>query len=329
MKRALVLAFLAGCGAPETAPKTVTIGMPGSPRVATCDALGRWGLGGSAVEHWIYDPADKKEHDPSNGGAKSSLFRDSLPFPQFSWGTGDFEVTQLLVPVGQGFMARYHVMNHGEQARTVRLIVGQHVKSGMLPPLVPATKPTEKSESQFAFDLEIEAGASQFVVLTTPEAAGRDPNDALDEAVATWEKLLSRPISIQDAEAQSAYVQDLAGRALGVKGADRRVRTFEERFVKREGDALRLMGDVPEAWLLETIEVKGLKTDFGPITLRHVGFYNSRTLDLEPGCSPPGGFLLGVDQKHRFKIDGKSAEASGGVLRIPAGTKRVELARIY
>ena len=333
MRRALLWILLAGCAAPDpsgpASGEVASRGKPGHPHLASCDAQGRWVAGGPPIEHWLFDPADGKEHDPSNGGAKSSLFRDSLPFPQLSWGTGDFEVTQLLFPVGDGLMARYHVMNHGEQAREVRLLVGQHGTSGGLPPLSSAPSPSEKSVTRLVFNLKIEPGASQFVVLSTPPAAGRDPNEALDEAVATWEKLLARPISIQDVEAQAAYVQDLAGRALGVKEADSRVRAFEEKFARREGDALRLLGGVPESWLLEEIEVRGLKTDFGPLTFKHIGFYNSRTLELEPGCSPPGGFLLGVDQKHRFKIDGKPQDASGGVLRIPPGTRRIELARIY
>ena len=92
-------------------------------------------------------------------------------------------------------------------------------------------------------------------------------------------------------------------------------------------EALRLLGNTPEAWLLETIEVKELKTEFGPLSFKHTGFYNNRTLELQPGCAPPGGFLLGVGAKHTIKIDGKDATAKDGVLRIPSGTKRVELAR--
>ena len=332
MRRWLPILVHAGCSgtdAPEgraPAGRTLVTGFPGKPAVARCDSDGRWGVGAAGIEHWIFDPREKKEHDPSNGGAKMSIFRDSLPFPQFSWGTGDFEITQLVFPAGDGFIARYHVMNHGEEARAVRLCVGTRRGSWAGPPLL-GTAPSERSDGHQSFDLRIDPGASQFVVLSTVEAANLDPGDALDAAAAQWEKILSRPISIQDAAAQSEYVGDLAGRALGVKEADGRVRAFEERFVKREGEALHLLPAVPEAWLLETVEVKGLKTDFGPLSFKHVGFYNNRTLDLEPGCAPPGGFLLAVGMKHIVKIDGKDVTPKDGVLRVPAGARRVELAR--
>jgi hypothetical protein len=220
-------------------------------------------------------------------------------------------------------------MNHGSDAHTVRLNVGQASLAGATHHLIPSSKPSEISKGILSFDLKIEPGASQFVVVATPGAEGRDPNDALDEAVAKWEKLLARPITIADTAALSAYCLDLAGRAMGESARAEAVRIFEERFVKKEGNALRLLGDVPEAWILESIEVKELKTDFGPLTFRHVGFYNSRTLDLESGCAPPGGFLLAVDAKHSAKIDGAVADVKDGLLRIPSGAKRVELARKF
>jgi hypothetical protein len=333
MKRSLLVLLLAGCSAADTpanpppSGRTLVTGFPGKPALAHCDASGRWGMGVASIEHWIFDPREKKDHDPSNGGAKMSIFRDSLPFPQFSWGTGDFEITQLLFPAGDGFMARYHVMNHGDEPRTVRLYVGLRTASGQAPALASSTKPSETSAASMAFDLKIDPGASQFITLTTPGAEGRDPNDALNDAAAAWEKILARPIALQDLAAQAAYVEDLAGRALGLKGADERVRSFEERFVKREGNALRLFGEVPEAWILETIDVKNLKTAFGPLSFKHTGFYNNRVLDLDPGCTPTDGFLMTVGAQHKAKLDGKEAQVKDGVLRIPAGTKRVELVR--
>ena len=329
MKRILVPLILAGCSASSpsaTSDRVIVTGFPGKPARILCDSGGRWGTDAPAVEHWIFDPKDKKEHDPSGGGPKMSIFRDSLPFPQFSWGTGDFEVTQLLFPAGNGFIARYHVMNHGEEARSVRLFVGSRNGSRNGPALT-GTKPSEKSEGRLAFDLQIDPGASQFVVLSTAEAGSLDAGDALDEAAAQWEKILARPITITDTAAQSEYCLDLAGRALGRAGSAESVRRFEERFVRRDGDALRLLSGVPDEWMLEAIEVKALATDFGPISFKHAGFYNNRTLDLEPGCSPPGGFLMSISAKHKVRIDGKPAEARDGVLKIPAGTKRVELDR--
>ncbi len=322
MDRFLLALLLAGCAGPSA-------GTPERGLAVPHDSRGRWGVSSPTIEHWLYDPDEKRDRDPSNGGAKSSLYRDSLPFPQFSWGSGDFQVTQLVFPVAGGLIARYHVMNHGSEPRSVRLLVGSQDGSTRLPALVPASAPTEKSDTRLAFDLKIEAGASQFVVLGTPEAAGRDPVQALDEATARWEKLMARTITISDPEALSAYCRDLAGRALGTPGCAEAVRKLEERFVRREGDALRLLGEVPEPWLLDAIEVSAYKSDFGALSFRHVGFYNNRTLDLEPGCAPPGGFLMPVGSKHKAKIDGKDAEAKDGLLRIPSGTKRVELTRPY
>jgi hypothetical protein len=327
MKRLTLFLILAGCSSPPSpgaSDRMIVTGFPGKQVMSVNEGSGRW----DGIDHWIFDPKDKKEHDPSNGGARMSIFRDSLPFPQFTWGSGDFDVTQLVFPFGDGFIARYHVMNHGEESRSVRLVVGSRDGSAKLPPLQPSINPTEKTNSRMGFDLTIQPGASEFIVLSTAGAI-RDPNDALDEAVATWEKLLARPITIADPAALSAYCRDLAGRVLAAPGSDEAVRKFEERFVKKEGDALRLLGEVPLEWLLETIDVKGLKTDFGPLTFRHVGFYNSRTLDLEPGCAPPKGFLIAVDSKHSAKIDGAPTEVKDGTLRVPAGARRVELARRY
>lgn len=335
MKRRLWLLILAGCsstGGAASGPQGAILatGLPGRPHQALCDSAGRWGIDEVSIDHWLFDPDAKKERDASNGGAKSSIFRDSLPFPQFSWATGDFEVTQLIYPVGDGFMTRYHVMNHGSDARSVRLLVGgRDGAASKAAALASSMPPAEKTASHLAFDLKIEPGTSQFVVLSTPEAAGKDPNDALDEAAAAWEKILATPIVIPEPEGQTAYALALAGRALGRPGAAEAVRTLEERFVKREGDALRLLGDLPGEWLLETIDVKGLKTDFGPLTFRHVGFYNSRTLDIAPGCSPPGGFLLPADPRQKATVDGKEVASKNGVLAIPAGARKVELARKF
>lgn len=333
MRRSLLPLFLAACSASAAPSRHWFVGTPGNPTTAVWDDRGRWGVGDGtvaapAIEHWLYDPLEKKERNPYDGSARSSLFRDMLPFPQVKWGSGDFEVTQLLYPAwNDGFVVRYHVMNHGSDPREVRLLVGTRGASEAMPSLVPSPAPSEKAASYLAFDLKIEPGTSRFVFLVTPGAAGRDPAEALDEASERWEKILARPITIPDAAAQSAYVQALADRVAKIRGAEETVRSFERRLVRREGDALRLLGEVPEEWLLEAIEVKGLQTDFGPLSFRHTGFYDNRTLDLEPGCSPPGGFLMSVGPRHRPKIDGKAAEAKEGLLRIPPGARRVELAR--
>jgi hypothetical protein len=332
MNRSIALLLLLGCSSEKAATppdRVLATGLPGKAHQALCDSLGRWGVDQISIEHWLHDPKTNKDREPANGSPRLSIFRDTLPFPQFTWGTGDFEVTQLIFPAADGFIARYHVMNHGEEARSVRLLVGGHETNGKTPPLAPSPEPSEKTSAYMAFDLKMDPGMSQFVVLRTPGSGTQDPSDALDDAAATWEKILSIPIAIPEPEAQAAYALDLAGKALGRPGSSEAVEALEHRFVKREGNALRLLGDVARPWLLETIEVKGLKTDFGPLSFRHVGFYNSRTLDLSAGCAPPGGFLLPADPRQKATIDGKEAVITDGVLSIPAGSRTVELSRKF
>src|SRR5262245_2434811 len=137
MKRAWIVAVLlvAGCDKKEekdscclatTTPQTprnisrpagvVLTGLPDSPDLAACDVRGRWGIKAPVVEHSIVDPKEKAPLLPAESSPSLSLYRDSLPFPQVNWKSGAWEVTQLVYPYGKGFVARYHVMNHGEQA---------------------------------------------------------------------------------------------------------------------------------------------------------------------------------------------------------------------
>lgn len=331
MKRACIAALLlaAGCGKqedklcglppePPPAPRNLTVpagvvltGVPQSPELALCDARGRWGLRQPEIEHSIVDPKEKAPLRPAEGNPKLSLYRDSLPFPQVNWKSGDWEVTQLLFPVGKGFAVRYHVMNHGEGARTGKLKISS-------PGLALAPK--------LEFDLQVDPGASQFFHVTTPELGGNVPDDALDQATAQWEKLIGkRALKLPDVAVVTEYYSQLAGQLLGVTGCAEAVAKTESMLAKKEGGAIRLLGGIPEAWQLEAIEVGEIPTDFGPLSFRYQGVYNNRTLELKPGCKPPEGFVLAAPPKLAARIDGKDVAIKDGVLRVPAGAGFVEL----
>src|SRR5262245_3879077 len=128
----------------------VLTGLPESPDLVACDARGRWGIKTPSIDHSIVDPKEKAPLTPAECNPKLSFYRDSLPFPQLNWKSGDWEVTQLVFPVGKGFVARYHVMNHGEEARTGQLKVGG---SGMT-----LATAGQTPSSSLAFDLKVEPG---------------------------------------------------------------------------------------------------------------------------------------------------------------------------
>lgn len=296
----------------------VLTGLPESPELAACDSRGRWGVKTPAIDHSIVDPKEKAPLTAAEGSPKLSLYRDSLPFPQVNWKSGDWEVTQLLFPVGKGFVARYHVMNHGEEARSGQLkIWGTGVK------IATAGKSPDVS---LALDLKVDPGASQFFHVTTEDLAGKVADDALDQATAAWEKLIgNRALKLPDTAVVTEYYANLAGQLLGVDGCAEAVAKTEAMFLRKEGNALRLLAGIPEAWHLEAIEVANLPTDFGPLTFRYQGVYNNRTLELKPGCKPPDGFLLAMPEKLVPKIDGKDVKAKDGLLAVPAGSAFVEL----
>jgi len=317
------------CQAPAAAPKAtprgisriagvVLTGLPDSPELAACDAKGRWGVKTPAVEHSIVDPKEKGPLLPAECSPKLTLYRDSLPFPQLNWKSGDWEVTQLLFPVAKGFVARYHVMNHGEEARSGQLKVG----GGGLTLAAEGQKPA----SALSFDLKIEPGISVFINVTTEDLAGKVSEDALDQATAQWEKLIGkRALLLPDGAATTEYYANLAGQLLGVDGCAEALAKTEAMLVRKEGNALRLMAGMPEAWQLEAIEAREIPTEYGPLTFRYQGVYNNRTLELKPGCTPPGGFLIAMPEKLVPKIDGKDVKAKDGVLGVPAGSTFVEL----
>jgi len=296
-------------------------GLPDSPDLAVCDSRGRWGVKTASIEHSLEDPKEKAPLLPEESKPRITLYRDSLPFPQVNWKSGDWEVTQLLFPVGKGFAARYHVMNHGEDPREGHLKVG--ARAGESPLIAAAGKP---AAAALQFDFKCEPGVSQFFFVTTPELAGAVPEDALDQVTAQWEKLIgNRALKVPDENAATEYYGNLAGSLLGVKGCAEAVAKTELMFAKGEGKAIRLLAGIPEKWNLEAIEVRELPTEFGPLSFKYQGAYNNRTFELSAGCAPPEGFIIAVPEKLVARIDGKDAAVSGGALKVPAGAKFIEV----
>jgi hypothetical protein len=296
-------------------------GLPESPDLAACDSRGRWGVKNPVIEHSIVDPKEKGPLLPAECHPTLTLFRDSLPFPQFNWKSGDWEVTQLIFPIGKGFAVRYHVMNHGEDPHSGQLKVGSPGTDGPL--IATAEKP---AAANLQFDLKVEAGVSQFFTVTTPDLAGKVSEDALDQATAQWEKLLgNRSLKLPDTAATTEYYANLAGEILGVPGCAEAASKTEGMLFKNEGGALRLLSGMPETWQLEAIEAREIPTEFGPLSFRYQGVYNNRLLDLKAGCAPPQGFLIAVPEKLVARINGKDASVKDGVLRIPAGASVVEI----
>ncbi|HZF00086.1 MAG TPA: hypothetical protein VE981_23960 [Planctomycetota bacterium] len=300
-------------------------GLPESPDLAVCDARGRWGVKTAVFEHSLEDPKEKAPLLPEESKPRITLYRDSLPFPQVNWKSGDWEVTQLLFPVGKGFAARYHVMNHGEDAREGHLKIGvRNAADGSQAPMIAvAGKP---AASSLQFDFKCEPGVSQFFTVTTADLAGNVPDDALDQVTAQWEKLIgNRAIRIPDEAAETDYSSNLTGMLLGVKGCAEAVTKTEAMFATPDGKALKLLAGIPEKWTLEAIDVRELPTAFGPLSFKYQGAYNNRTFELGAGCKPPDGFLIAVPEKLVAKIDGKDAPAAGGWIQVPAGAKFVEV----
>jgi hypothetical protein len=233
-------------------------------------------------------------------------------------------VTQLLFPVGKGYVARYHVMNHGEDAREGHLKVEARNPQGSTAQTIAAAgKPAAPS---LQFDFTCEPGVSQFFNVTTSDLAGAVPEDALDQVTARWEKLIgNRALRVPDQNVATEYYGALAGQLLGVQGCAEAIAKIEQMFAKAEGKSLRLLGGIPEKWSLEAIELREIPTEFGPLSFKYQGAYNNRTFELGPGCAPPDGFIIPVPEKLSVRIDGKDASASGGAIKVPAGAKFVEV----
>jgi hypothetical protein len=333
MKRALLgLVFLSACSSPPPqppsappgpAPAGIPVGLPGEAPRTFCDASGRWSASGHRVEHRIEPEGGDEPAHPSAGSPRLSLFRGTLPFPQVTWDAGGgFQVTQLLYPAGpSGVVARYHVMNHGDEPRSCRLVVA----SGGL---VPSGTGASRTASGWSFPLRVEPGTSAFVHLTTADLAGRVQAEDLERAAAAWERAFEgRRLRVPDADAVTEYYAALAGIRMGLSERAAVLDRLLGRLARPEGGAIRLFPDVPEAWLYQTIEAEGIPTPFGALTVQYEGAFNARALELRGDCRPPQGFLLEAPAELSARIDGRPAAPSGGLLRIPAGARRIELVR--
>ncbi len=369
MRRSLLIVLLAGCqGAPEPMPAIrllreegyVYVGDPGRVARAPCHRLGVWRADEFEVDHWLYDPVGRKRHTSRDDQADPglTLFRRVLPFPQVKWSAGEFEVTQLLFPVGEGFVARYQVTNHAGESRACRLFiaaswqpgpharapqpiprVGRSLQSGPVPQLVSVEEPGTSQEGATApgiperpptlsYDLSIEAGASRFVHVFTEALGGTIPQDALEAAAARWEAHLAGvKVIVPDEAVVTAYYADLAGGLLGVRGCAQALARLHARLYRAEGDALRIPGDVPDSWLGESIEVENIPTPFGELSYRYEGGFARRTLEIRGPSRPPGGYIVPVPAGLRALSDGTEVAVRDGSARIPAGARRVELLR--
>ncbi len=332
-------------GPPTRTEGVIFTGGPGPGALAACAAEGRWQVSEAVVEHWLYDPETRRGYRPKDGAPRLSLFRETLPFPYLSWQPSDIQVNQLVYPSGSGFVAQYHLMNHGSEPRACRLFVGvssaepvaregRSLKAGGRAALVSADEPGGSLEGApgggavLSYDFSIEPGTSRFVHVTTPDLAGRSPAELLDEAAERWEKKLDgRRLLVPDPELVTAYHADLAGAALGVKGCEEALRAVHERIARREGDALRLLPDAPERWRLGSVHASAMPTDFGPLTLRFEGAFSTENYEIGDSCRPPGGFVISVPPRFRAKADGKDLPVRDGTARAPAGTKSLEVSR--
>jgi len=101
---------------------------------------------------------------------------------------------------------------------------------------------------------------------------------------------------------------------------------------ERDADhALVLAAGVPTAWLdtAEGVGVKDLRTAYGALTYAFRKQGRDYVLTLEPGVTPPGGFVIqwpkGETAPSVVRIDGRSARFENGELKIPAGARRVTM----
>lgn len=94
--------------------------------------------------------------------------------------------------------------------------------------------------------------------------------------------------------------------------------------------ALVLAAGVPTRWLAgEGVGVRAVRTAYGPLTYSFRADRRGYLLTLEPGVTPPGGFIVqwpaGETPPATVRIDGRAAAFVNGELAIPAGARRVEM----
>jgi hypothetical protein len=111
------------------------------------------------------------------------------------------------------------------------------------------------------------------------------------------------------------------------------IRSALDLFVyERDADhALVLAAGLPMAWIDSAtgVGVREVRTPYGSLTYALRRRAGVTTLTLNPGVTPPGGFVLqwpeGEALPARIRIDGRGGEWTGRELVIPAGARRVEL----
>jgi len=110
------------------------------------------------------------------------------------------------------------------------------------------------------------------------------------------------------------------------------IRSALDLFVyERDADhALVLAAGLPLGWVDTPtgVGVREVRTAYGSLSYRFRKDGAVRVLTIEPGVTPPGGFVVqwpdGVDLPPRPRIDGRRGEWTGREVLIPAGARRVE-----
>ncbi|NBW08568.1 MAG: carbohydrate-binding protein, partial [Caulobacteraceae bacterium] len=110
------------------------------------------------------------------------------------------------------------------------------------------------------------------------------------------------------------------------------IRSALDLFVyERDSDhALVLAAGLPLDWVDSPtgVGVREVRTAYGALSYSFRKDGAVRVLTIEPGVTPPGGFVVqwpdGVDLPPRPRIDGRRGEWKGREVVIPAGARRVE-----
>jgi len=110
------------------------------------------------------------------------------------------------------------------------------------------------------------------------------------------------------------------------------IRSALDLFVyERDSDhALVLAAGLPLDWVDSPtgVGVREVRTAYGALSYSFKKEGAVRVLTIEPGVTPPGGFVVqwpdGVDLPPRPRIDGRRGEWKGREVVIPAGARRVE-----
>lgn len=94
--------------------------------------------------------------------------------------------------------------------------------------------------------------------------------------------------------------------------------------------ALVLAAGVPTGWLAgQGVGVRNVRTPYGALTYSFREARRGWVLTLEPGVTPPGGFVIRWPADETppatVRIDDRAAGFADGELQIPAGARRVEM----